>query len=248
MILEDYHMHTNFCDGRDTPEDMVRSAIAMGLVRMGISGHSYTSFNGCCMTREGTAAFRKEMRRLREKYRDQIEILCGVEQDYLSDDPPEGFDYVIGSVHFLKARGHYLVLDSTPEELRQGVEEYFDGDWYAMTDAYYDCVADVVNRTRADIIGHFDLVTKFLEKAPLFDPEDPRYTAAWRRAVDALLPYGKPFELNTGAISRGWRTTPYPAEPIRRYIKDHGGKLILSSDSHRSDTIAYAFSCFEALL
>ena len=61
------------------------------------------------------------------------------------------------------------------------------------------------------------------------------------RAADALLKTGKPFEINTGAVSRGYRTSPYPDREICRYILDHGGKLIFSSDSHAKETIGYGF-------
>ena len=74
---------------------------------------------------------------------------------------------------------------------------------------------------------------------------NPRYIKAWQQAADALLKTGKPFEVNTGAISRGYRTAPYPAKEIRDYIRAHGGKLILSSDSHAKETIAYRFKEYE---
>ena len=64
---------------------------------------------------------------------------------------------------------------------------------------------------------------------------------AWQTAADRLLKTGKPFEINTGAISRGYRTEPYPAKDIRDYIRRNGGTLILSSDSHQKETIAYRF-------
>ena len=46
---------------------------------------------------------------------------------------------------------------------------------------------------------------------------------------------GKPFEINTGAISRGYRVTPYPAPFILQEIHDLGGKIILSGDTHACD-------------
>ena len=70
----------------------------------------------------------------------------------------------------------------------------------------------------------------------------PRYVKAWQNAADILLKTGKPFEINTGAMSRGYRTSPYPHKEIRDYIRAHGGKLILSSDSHSKETIAYKFA------
>ena len=68
---------------------------------------------------------------------------------------------------------------------------------------------------------------------------------AWQQAADELLKTGKPFEVNTGAISRGYRTTPYPAKEIRDYIREHGGKLIMSSDAHAKENIAFRFDEWE---
>ena len=52
---------------------------------------------------------------------------------------------------------------------------------------------------------------------------------------------GKVFEINTGAISRGYRTQPYPSADIRSYIKAKGGTFILSGDSHSADTLCFQF-------
>ena len=53
--------------------------------------------------------------------------------------------------------------------------------------------------------------------------------------------YGKPFEVNTGAISRGYRTHPYPSRAMLRYIAQKGGSVILSGDSHSKDALCCAF-------
>jgi len=101
-----------------------------------------------------------------------------------------------------------------------------------------------VEVTKCDIIGHFDLMTKFIEVDPSMDLHHPRYVKAWQQAADALLKTGKPFEVNMGAISRGYRTSPYPSAEIRQYIREHGGKMLLSSDAHQKENIAYRFSDF----
>ena len=242
MTYSDFHVHTNFCDGRDGPEEMVLAALELGMPRLGFSGHSYTSFDGrYCMSREGTEAYRLEVARLREKYAGRIEIFCGVEQDLFSDAPVEGYDYVIGSVHYLYAGGRYLSADVSEAGLREAIDECFGGDPYAMAELYYRQAAGLVARTGADIIGHFDLVTKFNEGGAIFDEDCPRYTAAAEAALDALLETGVPFEINTGAIFRGFRTSPYPSPRLLRRIAERGGRVVLSSDSHRSDALCFQF-------
>ena len=237
--MKDLHMHTVFSDGKDTPEEMVLEAIRRGLDTVGISDHSH--LDPCGMTIGESVEYRAEIARLKEKYADRIRVLCGLERDFISDDFA-AYDYVIGSVHLLTMPdGHHVSVDWTAEKQREGVEKYFGGDWYAFIEEYYATMARVVEVTKCDIIGHFDLVTKFIEQDPGFDVHHPRYVKAWQHAADVLLKTGKPFEINTGAMSRGYRTEPYPAREIRDYLRGHGGKLILSSDSHRKETIAYRF-------
>ena len=236
----DLHMHTIWSDGKNTPEEMVQEAIRRGLETVGISDHS--AGDPCGMTLEGSADYRAEIARLKEKYAGQIRVLCGLERDFLTNDFNE-YDYTIGSVHLLTMTdGHHVSVDWTAEKQREGIDKYFSGDPYAMAEAYYDTVARVVEVTKCDIIGHFDLITKFNETDPLYDLRHPRYVTAWQRAADALLKTGKPFELNTGAMTRGYRTSPYPDREICRYILDRGGKLIFSSDSHAKETIASGFA------
>ena len=242
-------MHTCYCDGAGTPEEMVLSAIDKGLTTVGISGHSYTFFDeSYCMQKAAVPRYIAELRYLRAKYYDRIHVLCGVEQDYYSDYPTDEFDYVIGSVHYVKVDGAYIPVDESVGILKDAVEKHFGGDVYALCELYFATVADVVNKTDCDIIGHFDLISKFIEREPLFDTHHPRYVAAWKKAVDRLVQYDVPFEINTGAISRGYRTQPYPNDEMIAHIKEQGGRFVLSSDAHSTKDIAFGFEDYEVLV
>ena len=248
MIPFDLHTHTVYCDGKNTPEEMAHAALAQGMRCIGFSGHGYAPYDlDCCMTREKAAAYRADIAALKETYAGRLDILCGVEQDYWSEEDTAPYEYVIGSVHYVKRCGEMLCVDNTPEIARDAVERHFGGDWYAFAAAYFETVADVVNRTGCRIVGHFDLVSKFNERERFFDENHPRYVAAWHDALDALLPCGVPFEINTGAMSRGWRTTAYPNADMIDYIRSHGGRLILSSDSHSDKTLRCGFERYEQL-
>lgn len=243
MILEDFHTHTNFSDGRNTPREMAEAALSLGMARLGISDHSYTSFDTeACMAKERIAEYREAVAALKEEYRGRLEIFCGIEQDFYSDFPAEGFDYVIGCVHFLKLDGGYYCIDGKVETLREITERFYGGDPYGMVEEYFRAEARVVEKTRCDFIGHFDLIVKLNEKYRLFDTAHPRYVAAWQSAADALLETGKPFEINTGGIARGYCSVPYPAPDILSYLADRGARFILSSDSHRTDTLCFGFA------
>lgn len=243
MKLRDLHVHTTFSDGSDTPEEMLRAAVAMGLETIGFADHAHTAFDeSWCMASGADTAYRAEISRLKKAYADQIEVLCGIEQDLYSDTPTDGYDFVIGSVHYLCRNGVYIPVDESPELLRAAADTHFGGDMYSLCEAYYQAVSELPGRTGATVIGHFDLITKFLERAPLFSPAHARYRAAWRQAANRLLESGLPFEINTGAISRGYRTEPYPAAEIRAYLRARGARFLLSGDSHSANTLCFRFA------
>lgn len=249
MGYTDLHTHTNYCDGKNTPEEMILAAIERQVSTLGILTHSYVEFDkeysiDPCREED----FIRKVRALSEKYKDKIKVLCGVETDYYATRVASGYDYVIGSVHYFKFPDGYFPIDMSSDSFTVLVKEKFGGDYYLCIEEYYRLVADSVIRTSADVIGHFDLITKFNEGDRLFDTKHPRYVMAYRAAVDALVPYGIPFEINTGVISRGYRGTPYPEPDVIRYIKERGGKLILSSDAHSAENIAYLFSEYEKFL
>lgn len=241
-VKANFHTHTTFCDGVNTPEELVLSAIGQGMSALGFSGHSHTAFDEeYCMSVEGTEAYKEEIARLKAKYADKIQIYCGLEMDYFSDADTNGFDFIIGSVHYLEKNGVYYPVDNSEEQFLEGVQKGWNGDFYAFAADYFKLVADVVQKTNADIIGHFDLITKFNEGERLFSERDPRYIAAYRAAINSLIPYGKLFEINTGAIVRGYRTTPYPAAGILQEIAKQGGKVMLSADCHEKGALMFAF-------
>lgn len=242
MIFRDLHTHTTFCDGANTAEEMVLAAIEKGMKTIGFSGHAYTEFvDDCCMSIEGTEQYCLEIARLKEKYNGKIEILCGIEQDYYSTFPAEGYDYVIGSVHYIEKNGKYYSVDHSEEYYLNTIKE-FGGDFIAFSEIYFDTVAKVYEKTGCDIIGHFDLTAKFNgDGNKYFDETDPRYVKAAEKAIKHLLKSGKPFEINTGAIHRGYRSYPYPAPHFLKFIYENGGKVILSSDSHSANTLLYEF-------
>lgn len=238
--LVNYHTHTKYCDGKDNPEDIVISAIEKGFFELGFSGHAYTPFdNSYCMSEQDTIRYINDIAKLKDKYKEKISIKCGIEADCFSDFNANDFDYVIGSVHYVYKNGIYYDVDKDEESLLTAINDGWNGDVYAFIQDYYKLAGDVVNKTKADIIGHFDLVTKFNENERLFSEGDERYLSAVKKALDKLISLNKPFEINTGAMQRGYRTKPYPSEHILEYIKKRGGSVIISSDCHNKESLDF---------
>jgi len=236
------HTHTNYCDGKNTAEEMVLAAIGLGFETLGFSGHSQLECGkDWCMSEEGTLKYIEEISALKEKYRDRIEIALGIEYDFLSECDKAPFDYIIGSVHHVVKDGRIIPVDLKADSLVEAVGESYGGDFYTFTRDYYDNMYSLCERTECDIVGHFDLVTKFNEGGKLFDESDKRYKDRALDALECLLKKDVIFEINTGAISRGYRKTPYPAEFLLRRMAESGAMVMLNSDTHSRDSISCHF-------
>ncbi len=245
----DLHIHSVYSDGKNTIEEIVLQAIENGFDMIGISDHSYTDFDeSYCIKIDAVDEYLEEINFLKNKYKDKIRIYAGIEQDFYSDNNTHHFDYKIGSVHYLKVNDTYISVDESKKILLNDVEKHFNGDIYAYIEQYFETVSKIIEKTNADIIGHLDLISKFNEDGVLFDINNPRYVSAYKTACDKLLVKNKLFEINTGAISRGYRSSPYPSNDIYEYLKSNGARFILSSDSHSVDTIGYLFDKYYDLI
>lgn len=240
MIKTNFHTHTIHCDGKDTPEALVSTALEKGFTTLGFSGHSYLEVDApFCMTAAAEKQYYAEVNKLKETYRGKLEILCGIEQDIFSPAPAYAYDYIIGSVHHVLKDGKFLMVDGTQEQLAEILKNHYGGAFDLFAKEYFELVATVAEKTKADVIGHVDLVLKNQEKMG-YTPTKQFYSYAMA-AVEALLAYNKPFEINTGAMARGSRTTPYPDMEILKFIQAHGGSILFSSDCHNKVFLDYGF-------
>ncbi len=244
MSFNNFHMHTTFCDGANSPVEMAKAAFDAGCEEIGFSGHSFLDFDPeWNMDPDVGVRYRASVTDLKEQYDDRMKVFLGIEQDYCSDtgDLPL-YDYVIGGVHCVFKDGNYISVDLDAQTQRRGVEQWYGGDPYAFVEDYYKLVGDLYRKTQCDILAHFDLVTKFVERDNLIDITDTRFQKAQKDALEELFETPVVFEMNTGAISRGYRTSPYPSEPVLEMLHKAERPVILSSDSHAADTILYGFS------
>ena len=235
MIRQNLHCHTTFDDGADSAEAMVLAAERAGLTSIGVSLHSPIAGEDWCCPDGREPDFVREMHRLRDKYAGRIRVYCGIEFDLTSVCDLSFYDYVIASVHRLD--GFYI--DYTQDVAKELIA-HFGGD-QATAQVYYERVSAIAQMPEADIVGHFDLVTKYNEREPLYDTAGAAYRDAAFAAMDRLNAAGKIFEINSGAMSRGYRAEPYPGDWILRELNRRGARIMLSSDSHAAVHVGYAF-------
>ncbi len=243
MALPSYHTHTVFCDGKNTAEEMIIAAVSRGMPELGFSCHACMPFNtDWCITEAGEREYFEILTELKEKYKNIIKIYIGIEQDANAMPIRYPYDYIIGSVHGIWKGEDYLDVDLSPAQVRKNVEKYYGGDPYSYIEDYYSLVGNIYEYTKCDIIGHFDLVTKFLDRDSLFSEEHPRYIAARDKALLQLLKTPAVFEINTGGIYRGYRNVTYPNMEIIEKIAQSGKLFVINADSHNTDSIDFMLS------
>lgn len=229
MQYQNFHTHTRYSDGHDTPREMIEEALSRGFTSLGFSDHSYAWFESYySMSEEGTVRQFREIRQLADEYRGRIRIYAGIELDGESAIPTLDYDFILSSVHEAVRHGRSFPIDSGKEQHLALVRELYGGSYTDFTKDYYMRLTEHVIRNRTDIVGHLDLPTKY-STCP---EDDPRYRDAAIEAVREIVKHCKVFELNTGAIARGLRTVPYPAAFLLDEIKAQGGAMIVNSDCH----------------
>ena len=243
MVCQNLHCHTCFDDGADSPELMILAAERAGLRSIGVSLHCpIPDENDWCCPAVSESAFLETMQTLHNRFAGRIEVFCGLEYDLRSERrtvPP--YDYIIGSCHFLEGYS----VDNTQAEAEMLIERFGSPDRAA--EAYFIQLTALAAFEEISIVGHLDLITKYNERKPLYDTRSPIYLDAAFAAMDTLAAAGKIFEINTGAISRGYRTTPYPAPELLRRLREIGGRICISSDAHSVEAIVCGFDAAEAL-
>lgn len=251
MITQNLHMHSTWDDGSCSVEEMILASKAAGLSSVGFSVHSPMPFENTweCPV-ERLPDYMAEVRAMRQKYAGAIEIYLGIEWDATAanlDLSP--FDYVIGSVHEIPIPGGGTrSADANAATTESYIRECFGGDADAAAEAYFAELAKVAQRPEVNIAGHFDLLTKFDEQHHFFDENSPRYRAAATRAMQELVRAGKIFEVNTGAISRGYRTMPYPSMQWLKLLYEMGGRVTISADAHHASGVTCAFDLAERMV
>ena len=248
MFRQNLHAHSTYDDGKATIREMIEASMTAGLTSLGISVHSPLPYeSGWGVYPDRLDEYHEELAALREEYAGRMEVFAGIEWDIMTKTDLSRFDYVIGSVHHIPAKDPRLCVDTSAEITNRFIAEDYAGDRDAAAEAYFAQYDAVAAQPYAKIVGHVDLLTKFDERAHIFDPESPRYRKAALAAMEKLNAAGKIFEINTGAISRGYRTTPYPSRELLCALREMGGRITISADAHHASGVACAYEQAEAL-
>ena len=274
MIKSNFHTHTDFCDGKSSPEKMIQSAIEKKFDILGFSSHAtYPYKSSWHLNPVRYNEYISEIERLKNVYKDKIEIYRGFEADYipLVSTPDkqhyEQFkpDYIIGSVHFVvnldcpEKKGfpqedsdipvNCFSIDSFTEEVEQGIKLLFDGDGKKASQSYFAIVREMVSSANFDVIGHLDILRKRNGTLKFFDENAEWYKNELCATAKIIAQSGKIVEINYGGIARGSLNDTYPSLHFLKLLNKLDVPITINSDAHNFDHIdtGYEFAIKNAI-
>ena len=246
--LSDFHLHCNFSSDSETaPEDMIKQAVKLGLENICFTDHNdydYPPENGEILFLLDFDSYFQEINRLREKYKDIINIYIGVEQGlqpHLGErvdkyDSLHLLDFIIGSTHIVDGNDPYYPSFWEERSPKECIIQYFENIYKSI------CCCN-----NFDVYGHIDYIIRYAPK------KDTNYNPfAYSDIIDAILKKlietGKGIEINTAGLKYGLKETNPCLSIIKRY-RELGGEIITTgSDAHKPEHMAYSFEVLRTLL
>lgn len=242
-MLTDYHLHLRLDDlsarAADcfTEENVARyRAVAeeRGIAELGVSEHVYRF-------EQALEVWQHPL--WREFALDDIDAYCefvrtrtdlrlGIEADFVAGAEDRmanllqrrDFDYVVGSVHFLRDRSIDM-HDHSVWERGHSAEEIWR--------SYFLTLAEAARSGLFDILAHPDLVKVWGADRPRPQGDPRRY---YEPAIEAIAESGIAIEVSTAGLRKRAQEL-YPTQAFLEMCLDAGAPVALSSDAHRPEEV-----------
>lgn len=234
MKLSDFHVHTNFSDGQDSPEKVIERVKELSLASIAITDHFDRNDPRSRISEISESRLLEHFDLIRAlSDRLSVKVLLGVETQPMpdgslpfSDRIKNQCDVIITSCHYLNYNGH----------IQPG---------FFLNDDYWSCFRETLIRIAAaegDILGHSEEYlpispflkgqeTTFLERREICRQIADRYldNAFIDRLGDALLSSGKACELHCA--------TSTPRDWVIEKLAQKGVHFTSGSDAHEAQFV-----------
>ncbi|MBI5685104.1 MAG: histidinol-phosphatase [Verrucomicrobia bacterium] len=244
-IIADHHVHTTRCQhASGTMEEFVERAVERGLKAIGFADHNPLPRGLGANVRMKEAElddYVKCVLDLRRQYEGRIEVLLGLEMDYVegledyltAQVAGQPWDYIIGSIHYLDAECTQI---SWPRN--------FTGETAWLYSRYFELVRKMVRSGLCDVVAHFD-VPKRSGRA-----HTEHQTGDITRTLKEIVRAGICLEINTSGYRHPELRRPdtYPTRTIIAEAVALGIPLAVNSDAHTPEDVGLKFDEMERLL
>jgi histidinol-phosphatase (PHP family) len=247
-MLTDYHVHLR-PDDPDTPSERYFTpanaeryrevAQERGITELGVSEHVHRFYDALDVWdhpfwRESAA---DDLDAYVAFVREETDLRLGIEADYVPGREDRmanllerhEWDYVIGSVHFL--REHAVDMPGAHDVWGRG--ESAEKIWKR----YFEAVAEAARTGLYDIMAHPDLVKVWGSARPLPDIDPRRW---YEPAVEAFLEADVAVEVSTAGLRKPVGEI-YPARGFLEMCVEAGLPIALSSDAHVPEHVGWEY-------
>jgi histidinol-phosphatase (PHP family) len=238
-VLTDYHVHLRPDDLDQAAEEHFTPANAeryrtlaqeRGIDELGVSEHVYRFAAALDVWRH--PFWREQAHDDLDAYcsfvREETDLRLGIEADFVPGREDRmatllerhPFDYVIGSVHFVRDEAVDLDDDWDVWRRASGPEQVWR--------RYFESVAAAARSGLFDVLAHPDLVKVWGERRPRPDGDLRRF---YEPLAEAVAETGIAVEVSTAGLRKPAREI-YPARALLAMLLEAGAPICLSSDAH----------------
>jgi histidinol-phosphatase (PHP family) len=247
-VLTDYHVHLRPDDDPDwsadrafTPENAARYrevAAERGVEELGVSEHVYRFHQTLSVWQHPFWRERAvdDIDVYTDFVRDQTDLKLGIEADFVPGREDKmanlldkyRWDYVVGSIHFLRdealdVRGDFDIWKSNDPE--------------KVWKRYFETLGEAARSGLFDILAHPDLVKVWGSEAPQPSGDLRRF---YELAMEGIEESNIAIEVSTAGLRKPVGEI-YPSRPFLEMCLEVGCPVALSSDAHTSDQLAYRY-------
>ncbi len=233
----DYHMHTPLCGHAvGEPKAYAECAVSLGLKEIGFSDHAPMPHKvdpRVTMHEKQLPLYFKMIEEVQAKFKNKLTVKMALEADFIPGFENKtkeilktyAFDYVIGSVHFIKDWG----FDNPAER-----EKWDQKDINQVYRDYHELLRQSAKSKMFDIMGHVDLVKKFGHR-PTIDVLDEV-----RKTAKVFKDSGVAVEINTSGARKPVGEM-YPSLDNLEIYAEAGVPLTFGSDAHEPHHVGHDF-------
>jgi histidinol-phosphatase (PHP family) len=241
MAKMNFHMHTTGSDGKLTPEETIIRAIELGLKFICLTDHYKNSPNSDPWGENFQSEnYLTDILKLKEKYKDKIDISFGTEFNWNSRDASwikkeikkRKYDFLIGSVHGIVINKKYYSITATEKTWSELLKNFKTIE--NVTKEYYKEIRTLAKSGLFDTVGHLDILKIYTDYS--FQNKD-WYKREVLDTLNVIKKSGMCIEINTSGWKRAKCKEQYPAIWILKEIKKLNIPITIGSDSHYPDEI-----------
>ncbi len=233
-LLYESHSHTPLCKhARGEPEEYAAVAEARGLKGIIITCHCPLPdgiSHAVRMAPEQYESYVAAVARARASFAGRVDVRLGLESDFYP-----GVEPWLEKLHARVPLHH--VLGSVHTQVPDYRGRYFNGDYFAYQQTYFEHLAQSAETGLFDTLAHPDLVKN---EAP-HEWDFVRIEPFILRSLDRIAKTGVAMELNTSGVNKALPEIN-PGPRILAMIRERGIPIVIGADAHRPERVGDGYA------